>query len=303
MSQYLPNLSAFSVLIIIAIFLPALVYGVMSVYLGMASGGWAVVQVLALMAVTIKLAKERLIDGLAFALGATSFTFLAMYVNVPDLFLKGFSALLLPIFQTVWNLMLTYFAAGIALGALLGIAGAFSALVTGLLGFFVTLFIMVMLRLSRLLYEAVEAAATLFVKAIPSGIFAILAPYLGGMLIAAPLAAALGVLATAVALWAGLVIGLALTGFMPWSVTAISVFGFTSLFAGYLFKPERTPLADVVLDVLALVVAPYLVPVIWTVGYAMLSSRRMAHRGLYFVGIAAATVVVYSKAVALLSLI
>lgn len=301
MSAVIPNIAKYSVLFLLAIVFPTLVFGVMSVYIGYSPMPFTIVQLIALAGVTIKLARERFLNGVLFALGAAVYSFLAGLINVPDLFLQGFSAILGPIVVGIWNTVFSFFAYSVVVGAMLGLIGILAAPVTALVSFLLTAVIMLIARLSRLLYEAAEAATSIFIKAIPNeGVMAVLAPYYGGILIGLPFAIAFGVLAIGIAVWVGLMVGMAIVGFMPFN-TSLILFGLTSIFTAILLKPEKIPVIDVVMDVAALMIAPFTVPLIWTVGYALLTSRRYAHRGLYFIGLSAAALTFYASVVTWLS--
>jgi len=301
MSSFIPDLAEYSVLLILAIFLPTLVYGAMSMYLG-PSPNLFIIQAIALAAVTIKLARENLFNGVLFAAGASIFTAIAYLVPVPKLFIEGFSAILGPFISTLLSTVIEFFAFGLAIGAIMGLAGIFVSFIAGIIGFLLTAFIMIFARLSRLVYEATEAATSLFIKAVPEGVGAVLAPYFGGIVIAAPIAVAISVIAAAAALWLGLLIGMAITGLLFLNVNLI-LYGLASIFSAVLLRPQSIPVIDMAMDIAALILVPYVVPVLWTVGYALLSSRRYAHRGMYFIGISAAAVVVYAQAASILTAI
>jgi len=76
-----------------------------------------IIQAIALAAVTIKLARENLFNGVLFAAGASIFTAIAYLVPVPKLFIEGFSAILGPFISTLLSTVIEFFAFGLAIGA------------------------------------------------------------------------------------------------------------------------------------------------------------------------------------------
>jgi hypothetical protein len=196
--------------------LDAFVFGAMAMALGISDKQYlAIIQGIAVAAIVYSIAKEDFKRGIAAALGAIGGAVTAL--NVTDIFLQAFGQF----FGTVVSSLIDMTLKGLLLGIVAGVAIALSpmALLSIIVAFILALLIQIVMRAIDLLESTLEIATYALFKGLPLGVMALLAPYYGGVVIALPLAFAVVIFLTLVAMALGIAIGIAIVAIvLSWTV-------------------------------------------------------------------------------------
>ncbi|AAU25971.1 hypothetical protein TTSV1_gp21 [Thermoproteus tenax spherical virus 1] len=288
--SYIPDLSRFGVLGILALFVPSFVYGAMTMYLGVANGWLFLIQLLALIAIIAHY--KNFSEAVLFALGAAFGGLTTQFIGIKWLVVDALSPALYVLLSMVNTIEKAFY-----LGIALGMVGFLLAPIVFIVTTLVSLAAMLILRLSGLLYEAVNLVVH-GLRHVPEGYRALLAPWIGSVMIALPIAVLGGMFLSALALVVGAVVGGALVGMLGTASEVSALAGF--IIPTLLTRPQTKTIAEVLMDMGALFLGVMLVgygvvQVLWTAGYAAISTRH-ASRGFYLIGLSAITAVLIGAA-------
>jgi len=290
------TIAKYGVLAVAAALVPPFVYGAMAMALGVSDNLLAqLIQGLTAMALIIYFTEHGGVkNGIMAALGLGAGIVTASVVK--DM---GFSALATAfgwIPQTILNYIINGFLLGLGVGFFITLSTVL-AFLTPLIGALLTGLLIVALRLSGLIMEALEGGVSALIKYLSEGYKALLAPYMGTLFVAIPISVTLIMVGYLVAMTVGIVVGIIIAGliytfitlgfFSTTAVLSIAGFAFGALIIFFL-RPFglRGDAMDIVFDFFALLIAPYLAPALYTAGYGLLLSRLTVRHGLYLIGLA-----------------
>jgi hypothetical protein len=152
---------------------------------------------------------------------------------------------------------------------------------------------MLLVRVGNLLTEALELGVSALFKSLSLGYAALVAPFVGGILVGIPLGATLLVIGFALAMGLGFTIGLALA-------SLLFMFGFVWAFIGLIIElglfvaalvifktfTKSRDVIEILLDLAAVFIFKFVGPALYAAGYAGLVTRRRA-TALYLIALGA----------------
>jgi len=195
------------------------------------------------------------------------------------------------LFHAIIDYIIAGFLMGLGYGFLMGISP--TAILAGLGGFLFGALIMLLVRVGNLLTEALELGVTALFKNLSLGYAALVAPFVGGILVGIPLGATLLVIGFALAMGLGFTIGLALA-------SLLFMFGFVWAFIGLIIElglfvaalvifktfTKSRDVIEILLDLAAVFIFKFVGPALYAAGYAGLVTRRRA-TALYLIALGA----------------
>jgi len=290
MSAIAETIGKYGVLGLAAAFVPAFVHGAMAGAVGL-SGNLAVatIQVIAYMAIVAYWARNNVVDGLLAGLGLGAGVVAVSQVH--DIALQGMLYGIGTLVHAIVDYIITGFLMGLAYGFLMGISP--TAILAGLGGFLFGALIMLLVRVGNLLTEALELGVSALFKSLSLGYAALVAPFVGGILVGIPLGATLLVIGFALAMGLGFAIGLALA-------SLLFMFGFVWAFIGLILElglfvaalvifktfTKSRDVIEILLDLAAVFIFKFIGPGLYAAGYAGLVTRRKA-TALYLIALGA----------------
>lgn len=289
------TIAKYGVLAVAAALVPPFVFGAMAMALGVSNNLLAqLIQGFTAMAIILYFTEHGGVkNGIMAALGLGAGIVTASVVK--DM---GFSALATAlgwIPQTILNYIVNGFLLGLGVGFFITLSAILSFL-TPLIGAFLSLILLAVMRVADLVMDGLEGGVAALIKYLNEGYKALLAPYLGALFVAIPISVVLLMVGYLVALVVGIIVGIIIAGliytfitlgfFSTFAVLSLAGFAFGVLVVFFILRPLKVEGAGILVDFVALMIAPYLVPAIYTAGYGLLLSRFTVRQGLYLIGLA-----------------
>ncbi|MEZ0319747.1 MAG: hypothetical protein ABWK05_07140 [Pyrobaculum sp.] len=256
----------------------------MAVYLGFADNDlFKAIQYIALMSIVLDAVRhDKLLGGVMAGLGVSVSAFVPGPV-IPDIIAQVFAPLT-SVINGMWQLFTIGLGVGLVTGASAMFLGAFIAVIVAAL---VAVLFNFLLRATSIVLDLIEGVLHSFVVNLPVGYKALLAPWLGALTIGLSMVLLGGMALSLLAFFAGMIIGQLIFAFLGGFVSALVSIGIFSLIT-HLLKPARH-VFEIIADWAALALFAFAFPglrkALWTGGYAMLLHRRLATRGMYFIGL------------------
>jgi hypothetical protein len=290
MSAIAETVAKYGILGVMAAFVPAFVHGAMAGAVGLSGNpAIATIQVIAYMAIVAYWTRNNVVDGLMAGLGLVSGVVLIKQVR--DLALQGLFYGIGTLIYAIVDYIVVGFFMGLAYGFLMGISP--TAILAGLAGFLFGALIMLLVRVGNLLTEALEMGISALFKSLSLGYAALVAPYIGGILVGIPLGVMLLVFGFALAMGLGFALGLALAALF-------FMFGLVWAFIGFIFNiglfvaglvifktfSKSRDVIEIMLDMAVIFLFKFIGPALYAAGYAGLVTRRKA-TALYLITLGA----------------
>ena len=290
MSEIIGTIGKYGLLGVLAAFVPAFVHGAMAGAIGLSDHPViAMIQLLSYIAIVAYWGRHNVVDGLIAGVGIASGIY--VFGIVTDLALDGMRWA----FNMFVGLVLDYVIRGFLLGVAIGFFGGLAPSPIPLFGFAIGALIMLLVRAGGLISDALDLAISSLMKGINVGYAAILAPYLGGIVIGVPLSLALLVVGFGIALGIGIALGLALAAMLlglfvvfTWGLVSLLLYLGLMIAALVIFKTftRSRDLIEVVLDFGALSVFNFIGPALYAAGYAALVTRYKS-TAVYYIALGA----------------
>jgi hypothetical protein len=208
--------------------------------------------------------------------------------TVQDAFMAGFSQFISQWVNIAVEFALRGFLIGVAAGV--GIAVSPIALLSPVIGFLLGLIAILATRAVGLLESALDGVVNAIFKGLPLGVKGLLAPYFGGISIGMIFLFTIAWFTFIVGAALGVAVGIAIVALaLGWTVvfTLIGFIAFIGYIAGLtlanLLAHSRIDYMPF-LDVILLVLFPWLGPALYTAGYATILTRRKS-MGLYLISL------------------
>jgi len=290
------TIAKYGILSVLAALAPPFVYGAMSMAFGISDNYVAqIIQGLTAISIIIYFVEHGGVkSGVMAALGMGAGIVTASVVK--DVGFAALSAAFGWVANAIWDYIFKGFVFGIVIGALLAI-NPLSAVLTAVLSGITALGFSAIASLGSLISKAIGGALEGIGKRLSEGYRALLAPYFGVFLVALPLSVVVVMAGFAAAFLVGLAIGViigaiislilsALFG-VPFIFSIISLIGYVvGLLLAIVFKPFKgEDVSETIVNIIALIIAPYMAPALYTAGYGLLLSRLTAHTGYYLIGV------------------
>jgi len=289
------TIAKYGALAIAAALVPPFVFGAMAMALGVSDNLLAqLIQGFTAMAIILYFTEHGGVkNGIMAALGLGAGIVTASLVK--DMGLSALSTAFGWIPQTILNYIINGFLMGLGVGFFITLSALLSFL-TPLIGAFLSLILLAVMRVGELIMDGLEGGIGALTKYLNEGYKALLAPYLGSLFVAIPISVMLLMVGYLLALIVGIVVGIIIGGliytfitlgfFATFAVLSLAGFAIGVLVVFFILRPFKVDAVSIIVDFMALLIAPYLVPAIYTAGYGLLLSRLTTRQGLYLIGLA-----------------
>jgi len=288
------TIAKYGALAVAAALVPPFVFGAMAVALGVSDNLVAqIIQGFAAMAIILYFVEHGGIkSGIMAALGLGAGIVAASLVK--DMGLAALATAFGWIPQTILNYIFNGLLVGLALGFFITLSVFFTFL-TPFIGGLLAFILLAIMRIGDLVIDALEGGVAAVAKYLSEGYKALLAPYLGALFVAIPISVMLLMVGFVLAVIVGIAVGIMIAGLIYTFITlgffstfaVLSLVGFAlGVLVVFFLRPFKMDAVGLLVDFMALIIAPFLVPALYTAGYGLLLSRLTVRRGLYLIGLA-----------------